>query len=130
MMKRQLLFAPVLLLAVAFDLVVRPRVLLSAVMIGGFFLSTHASCRERPGKIRLVGTLSPALLARELVPDDGRDCRLELTPVASRPGRRRFRIRLRLTEDERISCDLPLSSRNGTISFSAMHVQVWIPFEL
>ncbi len=63
MMKLQLLFAPALLLAVAFDLVVRPRVPLSSVVIGGFFLSTLPFALRAVRKDPVVGILSPVLLA-------------------------------------------------------------------
>ncbi len=63
MMKLQLLFAPALLLAVAFDLVVRPRVPLSAVVFGGFFLSTLPFALRAVRKDPVVGILSAVLLA-------------------------------------------------------------------
>src|ERR1700735_1243458 len=63
MMKLQLLFAPALLLSVAFDLVVRPRVPLSAVVIVGFFLSTLPFALRAFRKDPVVGILSPVLLA-------------------------------------------------------------------
>jgi cellulose synthase/poly-beta-1,6-N-acetylglucosamine synthase-like glycosyltransferase len=62
-MKLQLLFAPALMVAVAFDLFWRPRVPLSAVAIGAFFLSTLPFALQAFRKDPVVGVLSPILLA-------------------------------------------------------------------
>jgi glycosyltransferase involved in cell wall biosynthesis len=62
-MKVQLLFAPALLLAVIFDLAVRPRVPVSAVVLAGFLLSTLPFTLRAIRKDPMVGILSPVLLA-------------------------------------------------------------------
>jgi glycosyltransferase involved in cell wall biosynthesis len=62
-MKFQLLFAPVLLLAVVLDLALRPRVLVSAIVIAGFLLSTLPFTLRAIKKDSVVGILSPVLLA-------------------------------------------------------------------
>ncbi len=62
-MKLQLLFAPALLVAVAFDLFVRPRFSLSLVVTGGFLLSTIPFALRAFKKDPVVGILSPVLLA-------------------------------------------------------------------
>ena len=62
-MKLQLLFAPALLFAVVFDLTVRPRVPVSALVLAGFLLSTLSFALRAIRKDPVVGILSPALLA-------------------------------------------------------------------
>jgi GT2 family glycosyltransferase len=62
-MKLQLLFAPVLLLAVVFDLAVRPAVPLSAFVVAAFFLSTLPFALRAIAKDPIVGLLSPIILA-------------------------------------------------------------------
>lgn len=62
-MKLQLLFAPALLLAVAFDLTMRPRVSLSVLVVAGFLLSTLPFALRAFRKDPVVGILSPELLA-------------------------------------------------------------------
>jgi glycosyltransferase involved in cell wall biosynthesis len=62
-MKLQLLFAPLLLLGVAFDLAVRPRVPVSVLVLGGFLLSTLPFALRAVRKDPVVGVLSPVLLA-------------------------------------------------------------------
>jgi glycosyltransferase involved in cell wall biosynthesis len=62
-MKLQLLFAPALLLAVAFDLTVRPRVSVSVFVVAGFLLSTLPFALRAIRKDPVVGILSPVLLA-------------------------------------------------------------------
>ncbi len=62
-MKLQLLFGPTLLLAVVFDLVVRPSILMSALVLGAFVLSTLPFSVQAFKKDPLIGVLSPALLA-------------------------------------------------------------------
>jgi hypothetical protein len=62
-MKLQLLFAPVLLVAVVFDLVVRPTVPVSAFVLAGFLLSTLPFTLRAIRKDPMVGILSPLLLA-------------------------------------------------------------------
>src|ERR1700678_1263528 len=63
LMKLQLLFAPGLLLAVVFDLMVRSAVLLSVVVLAAFLISTLPFALRAIGKDPIVGLLSPALLA-------------------------------------------------------------------
>ncbi len=63
LMKFQLLFAPALILAVAFDLVVRPSIPVSLLVIGAFFVSTVPFTLRALAKDRMVGLLSPAILA-------------------------------------------------------------------
>lgn len=63
LMKMQLLFAPVLLLALAFDLVARPAVPESLIVLGIFLLSTVPFAVRAVSKDPIVGLLSPALLA-------------------------------------------------------------------
>jgi glycosyltransferase involved in cell wall biosynthesis len=62
-MKLQLLFAPVLLLAVIFDLAMRPTVLVSAFVLVGFLLTTLPFALRAIRKDPIVGILSPVLLA-------------------------------------------------------------------
>jgi GT2 family glycosyltransferase len=62
-MKLQLLFAPALLTAIVFDLAVRPRVPASAIVLGGFLLSTLPFALRAIKKDPVVGVLSPVLLA-------------------------------------------------------------------
>ncbi len=63
MMKLQLLFAPALLLAIAFDVAVRPVVPFSALVLAGFLLSTLPFALRAAVKDPPVGALSPLLLA-------------------------------------------------------------------
>jgi GT2 family glycosyltransferase len=63
MMKLQLLFAPALLLALAFDLAVRPPVPASLLVLVAFLLSTLPFAMRALGKDPIVGLLAPALLA-------------------------------------------------------------------
>jgi glycosyltransferase involved in cell wall biosynthesis len=62
-MKLQLLFAPVLLLAVVLDMAVRPDVPVSALVIAGFLISTLPFAVRAIRKDPMVGLLSPVLLA-------------------------------------------------------------------
>jgi glycosyltransferase involved in cell wall biosynthesis len=62
-MKLQLFFAPALLFAVVFDAVVRPMVSVSALVVGGFLLSTLPFALRAVKKDPVVGILSPVLLA-------------------------------------------------------------------
>jgi len=62
-MKLQLFFAPALLLAVVFDLAVRPRVSVSVLVLAGFLLSTLPFTLRVIRKDPMVGLLSPVLLA-------------------------------------------------------------------
>jgi cellulose synthase/poly-beta-1,6-N-acetylglucosamine synthase-like glycosyltransferase len=62
-MKLQLLFGPALVLAAAFDVVVRPAVSASALVLAGFLLSTVPFALRAVAKDPIVGVLSPALLA-------------------------------------------------------------------
>ena len=62
-MKLQLLFAPALVTAIAFDLLVRPVVPASAVVLGAFVLSTLPFAARAFAKDPLIGLLSPAILA-------------------------------------------------------------------
>lgn len=63
LMKLQLLFAPALVLAAAFDLVVRTEVPASAVVLAAFLCSTLPFAVRAAAKDPIVGLLSPALLA-------------------------------------------------------------------
>jgi GT2 family glycosyltransferase len=63
LMKLQLLFAPALLVALAFDLSVRPAVPASALVLVAFLVSTLPFALRAIGKDPIVGLLSPALLA-------------------------------------------------------------------
>jgi GT2 family glycosyltransferase len=62
-MKLQLLLAPALLLAGAFDLAVRPRVSVSMFVLAGFLLSTLPFALRAVRKDPIIGIFSPALLA-------------------------------------------------------------------
>lgn len=62
-MKFQLLFAPALLLAISFDLVIRPGVLASALVCVAFLISTLPFAGRTILKDPLIGVLSPGLLA-------------------------------------------------------------------
>lgn len=63
LMKVQLLFAPALVLGVAFDLVVRPSVPASTIVLAAFLASTLPYALRAFRKDPIVGLLSPALLA-------------------------------------------------------------------
>jgi GT2 family glycosyltransferase len=63
LMKLQLLFPPALLLALGFDLAVRPAVSPSGLALAAFFVSTLPFAQRAFGKDPIVGFLSPALLA-------------------------------------------------------------------
>jgi GT2 family glycosyltransferase len=63
LMKLQLLFAPALLLAFAFDLIWRPAVPLSLLVAAGFLVSTLPFAARAFSKDPVIGLLSPALLA-------------------------------------------------------------------
>jgi GT2 family glycosyltransferase len=63
LMKLQLLFAPALLVAVAFDLAVRTAVPASALVLAAFLVSTLPFALRAVAKDPVVGLLSPALLA-------------------------------------------------------------------
>ena|ERR1035438_3441033 len=63
LMKLQLLFAPALLVAGAFDLAVRPAVPASSLVLAAFLLSTLPFALRAIRKDPVVGLLSPALLA-------------------------------------------------------------------
>jgi len=62
-MKLQLLFAPALLLAVVFDLTLRPTVSGVLLVLAGFLLSTLPFALRAIKKDPIVGMLSPVLLA-------------------------------------------------------------------
>jgi glycosyltransferase involved in cell wall biosynthesis len=62
-MKLQLLFLPALVLAVAFDLAVRPAAPVSVLVLAVFLLSTLPFALRAIGKDPIVGLLSPVLLA-------------------------------------------------------------------
>jgi GT2 family glycosyltransferase len=62
-MKLQLLFAPALLLALAFDLIARPTVPLSTFVLGAFLLSALPFTLRAIRKDPIVGMISPAVLA-------------------------------------------------------------------
>ena len=63
LMKVQLLFAPALLLALAFDLMMRPAVPAAGLVLASFLVSTLPFALRAIGKDPIVGLLSPALLA-------------------------------------------------------------------
>ncbi len=63
LMKLQLLLAPALALAVLIDILVRPAVLVSVVVLGAFFLSTLPFAARAMKKDLLAGLVSPGLLA-------------------------------------------------------------------
>ena len=63
LMKLQLLFAPALVLAAAFDLAARPAVPSSVLVLAAFLLSTLPFALRAIGKDPIVGLISPALLA-------------------------------------------------------------------
>jgi cellulose synthase/poly-beta-1,6-N-acetylglucosamine synthase-like glycosyltransferase len=63
LMKFQLLFAPALALALCFDLVVRPVVSTSLLVLAGFLASTLPFSLRAVRKDPMVGLLSPFLLA-------------------------------------------------------------------
>jgi cellulose synthase/poly-beta-1,6-N-acetylglucosamine synthase-like glycosyltransferase len=62
-MKLQLLLAPALLLAIAFDIAVRPPVPVSEFVLGIFILSTLPFALRAAAKDPIIGLFSPALLA-------------------------------------------------------------------
>jgi hypothetical protein len=62
-MKVQLLFGPVLVLAVIFDLAARPMMPVSALVLAGFLLTTMPFTLRAIRKDPMVGILSPILLA-------------------------------------------------------------------
>ena len=62
-MKLQLLFAPALLAAVVFDLLARPKVPASAIVLVGFLVSTVPFAVRTTKKDPVVGFLPPILLA-------------------------------------------------------------------
>jgi cellulose synthase/poly-beta-1,6-N-acetylglucosamine synthase-like glycosyltransferase len=62
-MKLQLLFAPVLVVAVIFDLAARPMVPVSGLVLAGFLLTTLPFTLRAIRKDPMVGILSPILLA-------------------------------------------------------------------
>jgi cellulose synthase/poly-beta-1,6-N-acetylglucosamine synthase-like glycosyltransferase len=63
LMKLQLLLAPTVILALVFDLVMRPAVPASAMVLAAFLLSTLPFALRALKKDSVVGLLSPALLA-------------------------------------------------------------------
>ena len=63
LMKLQLLFAPALLLGIGIDLVVRPSVPASLIVLAAFLVSTLPYALRAIRKDPIVGLLSPALLA-------------------------------------------------------------------
>jgi cellulose synthase/poly-beta-1,6-N-acetylglucosamine synthase-like glycosyltransferase len=62
-MKLQLLFAPVLLLSIFYDLLARPAIPASAFVLAAFLVSTLPFAARAMAKDPIVGLLSPALLA-------------------------------------------------------------------
>ena len=62
-MKLQLLFAPLLLLAVCWDLILKPALPVSAFVVAAFFLTTLPFALRAIGKDPLVGLISPLVLA-------------------------------------------------------------------
>ena len=63
LMKLQLLFAPALAVGIVFDLVVRPAVPASGIVLAAFLVSTLPYALRAIRKDPVVGLLSPALLA-------------------------------------------------------------------
>lgn len=63
LMKLQLLFAPALLLALVFDMAVRPGVPVSVLVLVAFIASTLPFALRAMRKDTIVGLISPALLA-------------------------------------------------------------------
>jgi cellulose synthase/poly-beta-1,6-N-acetylglucosamine synthase-like glycosyltransferase len=63
MMKLQLLFAPALLIAIAFDVAMRPAVPASGFVLAAFLLSTLPFTLRAAKKDPVVGLISPVLLA-------------------------------------------------------------------
>ena len=63
LMKLQLLFAPALLVAVAFDVAMRPAVPMSGVALAAFVVSTLPFALRALAKDAVIGLFSPALLA-------------------------------------------------------------------
>ncbi|MCU1301033.1 MAG: glycosyl transferase [Candidatus Sulfotelmatobacter sp.] len=63
LMKLQLLFGPALLLAIAFDVAMRPAVLVSGIVLAAFVITTLPFALRAIAKDPLVGLISPALLA-------------------------------------------------------------------
>jgi hypothetical protein len=62
-MKLQLLFLPALLCAIAFDLIIRPVVPISVLVLAAFVASTSPFALRAVVKDPLIGLLSPVLLA-------------------------------------------------------------------
>ena len=62
-MKLQLLLAPAILLAVVIDFALRPKILVSAIVLGAFLCSTIPFTVRTIRKDRVIGLLSPVLLA-------------------------------------------------------------------
>jgi GT2 family glycosyltransferase len=62
-MKLQLVFAPAMLIAVTLDLVLRPAVLVSPLVLAAFLLSTLPFAIRAIRKDPVVGVLSPVMLA-------------------------------------------------------------------
>jgi GT2 family glycosyltransferase len=62
-MKLQLLLAPALVAAVLFDLIIRPRIPVSLLVLAAFLLSTLPFALRVAAKDPIVGMLSPILLA-------------------------------------------------------------------
>jgi len=63
LMKLQVFLGPALLIAVSFDLTLRPRLPVTLLVVGGFLGSTLPFAKRTIVKDRVVGLLSPALLA-------------------------------------------------------------------
>lgn len=63
LMKFQVLFAPVLLFSIAYDLLYRPKLLSSAIVLLGFLCSTVPFAVRTARKDPFIGILSPVLLA-------------------------------------------------------------------
>jgi hypothetical protein len=62
-MKLQLLFGPALLLALVFDLAMKPPVPASALVLGAFLFSTLPFTYRAIKKDPIIGMISPAVLA-------------------------------------------------------------------
>ncbi len=101
LMKVQLLFAPALLLAISYDLMVRPKVPASILVCGAFLVSTLPFALRAIRKDPIVGLLSPPLSSRaSLRASAGRNGRPDLRlSQACRGCKRVSRLKGCPTED-------------------------------
>lgn len=85
LMKLQLLFGPVILVALGIDLVLRPAIPLSVVVAGSFLLTTIPFALRSAAKDPLVGAISPLVLA-------ARSCSQFLGVISGVFGARQIRV--------------------------------------